>query len=257
VNQPLLTLSEVDLGYGGRAVLRGVNLSVSDGDFLGIVGPNGSGKTTLLKGLLGLIRPLRGSLSHRADRRTLRFGYVPQRERVTPFFPATALELTLLGREVLAGPFRRLTRRDRDRALQSLDHVGVADLANRRFRDLSGGQQQRVLIARALALEPKVMLLDEPTNGMDLESEHLLMELIASLHDRDGLTVILVSHLLNLVVNYVRNLVLMDGQRFLAGPLDAVLSVDNLETLYGTGVTLARVGSRRVVLAGRPEVPPT
>jgi ABC-type Mn2+/Zn2+ transport system ATPase subunit len=131
--------------------------------------------------------------------------------------------------------------------------VGIVDLAQRRFRDLSGGQQQRVLIARALALEPKILLLDEPTNGMDLDSEHALMELVASLHVRDRLTVIMVSHLLNVVVNYVRSLALVDRAFFLAGPLEVVLTKANLERMYGTGVTLGVLDGRRVVLPSREE----
>jgi ABC-type Mn2+/Zn2+ transport system ATPase subunit len=132
--------------------------------------------------------------------------------------------------------------------MAALDQVGMADRADIRIRDLSGGQFQRVLIARALALEPEVLLLDEPTNGMDLESEHALMELIASFHDKRGLTVVMVSHLLNVVVNYVRSLALLGAEGLISGPLDEVLTVGNLERLYGTGVTIGTLDGRRLVL---------
>jgi ABC-type Mn2+/Zn2+ transport system ATPase subunit len=247
-----VTLRGVDLGYGRRPVLRGIDLEIREGDFLGIVGPNGAGKTTLFKGILGLLRAMRGSIDYARPHRDLRFGYVPQREAVDPVFPMTAFELVLLGRSATLGAFRRPAEADREAARRALRHVGIEALASAPFRSLSGGQQQRVLIARALALEPRVLLLDEPTNGMDLESEHALMELVAALHRDEGITVILVSHLLNVVVNYVHSLVLMDGTRFLAGTLEEVLTEENLTRLYPSGATLGTVGGRRVVLAGRP-----
>ncbi len=249
--EPLISIHDADLGYGGKPVLRAANLAVAEGDFLGIVGPNGAGKSTLLKGILGLILPLRGDVTVRAGRRNVRFGYVPQREEADTVFPITSLEMVLMGRNALSGPLRWPGRRGRNDALQALDHVGIAHLADRRFRDLSGGQQQRVLIARALAVEPRILVLDEPTNGMDLESEHALMELVRAFHDRDGLTVIMVSHVLNVVVNYVRSLVLVDRDMFLAGPIDEILTEKNLERMYGTGVTIGTLDGRRVVLPCR------
>jgi ABC-type Mn2+/Zn2+ transport system ATPase subunit len=252
VSATQVSLRGVDLRYGRRPVLLGVDLTIREGDFLGIVGPNGCGKTTLFRGILGLLRPSRGSVSYSATRREMRFGYVPQRESIDPVFPMTAGEIVLLGRAAVLGPLRRPGAADRAAVTRALGHVGIADLADAPFRSLSGGQQQRVLIARALAADPRILLLDEPTNGMDLESEHALMELIAALHDEQGLTVVLVSHLLNVVVNYVKSLVLMDGERLLAGPLEEVLTEENLQRLYPSGASLTRVGGRRVVLAGRP-----
>jgi ABC-type cobalamin/Fe3+-siderophores transport system ATPase subunit len=153
-----------------------------------------------------------------------------------------------MSRATLSGPLRSPGKRGRAKAMEALGSVGLADLAGRRFRDLSGGQQQRVLIARALALEPRVLLLDEPTNGMDLESEHALMELVARLHQDEKLTVVMVSHLLNVVINYARSLVLIEPSAFLAGPIEQVLTVANLERVYGTEVSIGTVGGRRVVL---------
>ena len=251
MSAPLVSLRGVALGYGRRPVLRGIDLDIADGDFLGIVGPNGAGKTTLLKAVLRILSPLEGTVRYGASSRDLRFGYVPQRESIDTVFPLTALEVVAMGRYSVVGPFRRLGAEGRTACLGALERVGLAGLAEKRLRDLSGGQQQRVLIARALAMEPRVMVLDEPTNGMDLESEHALMELVAGLHSRGGLTVILVSHLLNVVVNYVRSLVLIDRERFLSGPLDEVLTRDNLRSLYGTDVFLGTVDGRRVVLPCR------
>jgi len=248
MSEPLVALRDVSLGYGRRVVLQNIDLVLEEGDFLGIVGPNGSGKSTLLKGMLGLIAPRRGEISCRGGRRAVRFGYVPQREMVDSVFPITALELVMMSRATLSGPLRSPGKAGRAKALEALGSVGLDDLAGRRFRDLSGGQQQRVLIARALALEPRVLLLDEPTNGMDLGSEHALMELVARLHQHERLTVVMVSHVLNVVVNYARSLVLIEPSAFLAGPIDQVLTVANLERVYGTGVSIGTVGGRRVVL---------
>jgi ABC-type Mn2+/Zn2+ transport system ATPase subunit len=251
VSRALVTLRGVELRYGRRSVLRGVDLTLREGDFLGIVGPNGCGKSTLLKALLGLIRPSQGSVTCATSRREMRFGYIPQRESIDPLFPMTAGELVLLSRSAIIGALRRPGRADHEAVASCLRHVGIEHLADTPFRNLSGGQQQRMLIARALVTEPRILLLDEPTNGMDLESEHALMELIASFHRDHGLTVVLVSHLLNVVVNYVASLVLMDGECLLAGSLDEVLTEENMKRLYPSGVTLARVAGRRVVLAGQ------
>jgi ABC-type Mn2+/Zn2+ transport system ATPase subunit len=251
LSTPLVSLRGAVLGYGRRPVLRGIDLDVADGDFLGIVGPNGAGKSTLLKAILGLLTPLAGTVRYGAPRRSLRFGYVPQRETIDTVFPVTALEVVAMGRYPLVGPLGRLGASGRAACLAALDRVGLGGLAGRRFRDLSGGQQQRVLIARALALEPRVLVLDEPTNGMDLESEHALMELVERLHARGGLTVILVSHLLNVVINYAKSLVLLDRERFLSGPVDEVLSRESLRSLYGTDVFLGTLDGRRVVLPCR------
>ena len=246
--EPLVRVRDADLGYGRRPVLRGVRLEIRGGEFLGIVGPNGAGKTTLLRAILGLLRPIRGEVVLGEGGRALRFGYVPQRETVDVVFPVTAIELVMMGRHAVSGPLRWPGRRDRERAGAALEQVGMAAHAERLLRDLSGGQLQRVLIARALALEPEVLVLDEPTNGMDLESEHALMELIARFHARSGMTVVMVSHLLNVVVNYVRSLALLGPSGILSGPLEEVLTRENLERLYGTGVTLSVVDGRRVVL---------
>jgi len=251
LSEPLVSVRDADLGYGRRPVLRGVRLEIREGEFLGIVGPNGAGKSTLLKTILGLLRPMRGEVACRGGRRSLRFGYVPQRETVDTVFPVTALELAMTGRHALEGPLSWPGRDGRKRAMESLDRVGMADRANILLRDLSGGQLQRVLIARALCLEPRVLVLDEPTNGMDLESEHALMELIAALHAQRALTVVMVSHLLNVVVNYVRSLALLGGPGVISGPISEVLTVENLERLYGTKVTLGELDGRRVVLPCR------
>lgn len=246
--EPIVRIRGASFRYGARAVLERIDLDLREGEFLAVVGPNGSGKSTLLKGILGLLPPTGGRVEIRGGRKGVRFGYVPQREAVDAAFPVTAFEVVAMSRATLCGPLRWPGREGRRKALGALEHVGVAGLADRLFRDLSGGQQQRVLIARALALEPHVLLLDEPTNGMDLESGHALMELVAGFHRDERLTVVLVSHDLNIVVNYASSLVLIDRARFLAGPMESVLTEAQLRSVYGTDVRIAAVEGRKVVV---------
>jgi ABC-type Mn2+/Zn2+ transport system ATPase subunit len=243
----LVALEGVDLGYGRRRVITDLDLTLRRGDNLAIVGPNGSGKTTLLKAMLGILRPLKGQVHRSPD---LRFGYVPQRQFVDEAYPFTSLEIALMGRYSLMGVFARPRRKDREVVYEALEHVGIADLAQRSYRELSGGQKQRVLIARALAGKPEVLVLDEPTNDMDLASEHAIMELVTHLRIQNGLTVVMVSHLLNVVANYAESLVILDEGKRIAGPLAEVLTSENLGRVYGLPVEVAICSGRRVVVTG-------
>jgi len=246
----ILTLREVTLGYNRREpVLTGVNLALARGDYLGVVGPNGSGKTTLIRTLLGLMRPLAGEVALSPG---TRMGYVPQRETVDPLFPAPVQELVTMGRYGRLGVIRRPGRGDRQIALACLDRVGVSDLARRHFAELSGGQRQRVLIARALAAEPDLLILDEPTGGMDLPSEESLLELIRTLHRDQGLTVILVSHLLGSVADSAGRIAIISGGRLEEGPRGEMLTEERLSRLYGIPVGVHHVDGRTAILPARP-----
>lgn len=250
-HQPYISIQSASLGYGRTPVLTQVNLAVSEGDFLGIVGPNGSGKTTLLKAILGLIRPLEGSVTRNDS--VLNVGYVPQRESVDSLYPLTVLDIALMGRYRRMGPCALPRRHDREKAMTALEHVGIADLAERLYPSLSGGQKQRALIARALVGEPNVLLLDEPTNGMDLPAEQALMELIRSLHDADQITVLMVSHLLNVVVNYAHRVAIVGDGQVRVGAVDEMITSQVLSELYRVPVTVADVHHLRVVLPGTTE----
>ncbi len=246
--EPLIQFDGVALGYGRRTVLANVDLTVEPGDFLGVVGPNGAGKTTLLKALLGTLSPRAGRLTVSAQ--TGRFGYVPQRELVDETFPLTVREMITMGRYAHIGLLRRPGRADKARVIDAAEHVGIAPLLDRRYRTLSGGQKQRTLIARALAAEPAVLVLDEPTNGMDLPSEKAIMDLVRHLHTHDGLTVIMVSHLLNVVASYVQRLAIVGDGRVDVGTIDSMLTAERLSGLYRTPVRVERVDGRIVVLPG-------
>jgi ABC-type Mn2+/Zn2+ transport system ATPase subunit len=243
----ILAFEHADLGYGRYKVLSDLNLIIDEGDFLGIIGPNGTGKTTMLKAMLGILKPIGGQVRRNAG---ARFAYVPQRQFIDEVFPLTAMDVALMGRYPLLSVFGRPSQRDRDLALQCLGHVGVADLAGRPYRDLSGGQKQRTLIARALAAEPQVLILDEPTNDMDIGSEHAIMELLKHLHDVDKITIVMVSHLLNVVANYARKLALIDGGLRMVGNTEDILSSKNLSDVYETQIAVADCSGRRIVLTG-------
>ncbi|HEY3281658.1 MAG TPA: ATP-binding cassette domain-containing protein [Armatimonadota bacterium] len=242
----LISFQNASLGYGRHTVLSGLSFELRAGDYVGIVGPNGAGKTTLLQAILGSLKPQSGAV--RYPRGTVSFGYVPQIQRMGEHFPVSVLEVVLMGRYPRLGPLRRPGPADREMALRCLEQVGIVDLAQRLFRDLSGGQKQRALMARALAAEPEVLVLDEPTNDMDVAAEHATMELVDELHSRRGLLVLMVSHLLNVVVNHVHQVVMLGGRRFAMGPVDELVKSAPLTDLYGLPLSVLEVEGKRVVL---------
>lgn len=192
-----LELRDVSFSYESDAVLHNVTVTVRDGDYLLLLGANGSGKSTLLKVALGLLRPQRGEArlfgKTAADPHARsHVGYVPQRAVISARVPATVEEVVLAGRAGRTA-FGRYTRVDRDAALRALERVGMRDAARRRIGELSGGQQQRVLIARALANQPTLLILDEPTAGVDRDSQLRFAAVLRDLH-ASGVTIIVVAH---------------------------------------------------------------
>lgn len=243
----ILAFEHADLGYGKRAILCDLDLTLDRGDFLGIVGPNGAGKTTILKAMLGILKPMAGHVQRKPG---VRFGYVPQRQYLDEVFPFSVSDVALMGRYPLLGVFRRPSRRDRASVLKCLGHVGIADLAEKPYRELSGGQKQRTLIARTLAGEPEVLILDEPTNDMDIGGEHAIMELLRHLHDVGGLTIVMVSHLLNVVVNYAEKLIMIDGGLKMTGGTEEILSGKSLSDVYEAPVEVIHCKGRKVAVVG-------
>ena len=244
----LITFDRVTLGYGRRTVLTDLSFQIPDGDFLGLVGPNGAGKTTILRAILGSLSPIAGSIG-RAE--GLRFGYVPQRDQVDYNFPLKVVDVVLMGRYDRVGLARRPGRHDRERARAALAHVGIAHLAEEPLSALSGGQRQRALIARALVGEPNLLVLDEPTNGMDLVSTTQILALVRELHERDGLTVLMVSHALNEVANYVRRIALVLEGAFRVGNVDEIMTEETLSDMYGIPVEVSSFEDHRMVFARR------
>ncbi len=205
----LVRLVGAAFGYERSPVLTGVDLEIHPGDVIGIVGPNGAGKTTLFRGILGLLPPLAGSVELQAEA----VGYVPQRETLDPIFPLTVEEVVYMGCfGRLSGPLRRLRAGERSLAGQCLDRVELAPRRRELFASLSGGQRQRVLLARALMARPRLLLLDEPTSGVDLGAQERIVALLREL-GAEGLAVLLVSHQHGLVREAVRTvLCVADGR---------------------------------------------
>jgi ABC-type Mn2+/Zn2+ transport system ATPase subunit len=206
--RPLLRVEAADFGYEGRPVVRRASLDVRPREFVILLGSNGSGKTTLLRGLLGLLPPLAGRVESRPG---LRIGYVPQRETLDPLYPLSASDVVRLGawRDL---PFWRWSG-SRERALtrDALEACRATPFAAQRYAELSGGQRQRVLLARALATEPELLLLDEPTAGIDPEAEEAILDLLRELRDARGLSVWMVTHHAQLVGRADRTVVVSEG----------------------------------------------
>src|ERR671937_1716818 len=244
----LVTFDRATLGYGRRAVLTDLSFDIPEGDFLGLVGPNGAGKTTILRAILGSLDPMAGTVTRDPG---LRFGYVPQRDQVDYGFPLKVIDVVMMGRYDRIGLGRRPAAADRERACDALAHVGIRDLAERSLANLSGGQKQRTLIARALVGEPNVLVLDEPTNGMDLVSMTQILGLVRELHERDGITVLMVSHALNEVANYVERIALVQEGSFRIGSVDEILNERTLSAMYSIPVEVDSFDGHRIVVARR------
>ena len=222
----LISFQDVALGYDGVPVLEGLALDVRAGDFLALVGPNGCGKSTILKGMAGILEPLRGRISREIDGRPVRFGYVPQRETIEMVFPLTVFQVALMGTYGRVGPGRPVTHAERELVRGCLDDLGLGDLQRKPFPVLSGGQRQRVLIARALAAEPDLLLLDEPLSGIDLRAAQVIMDLIERLHRERRLTIVMVSHHLKVLREHemVREVVWVHEGKLLRGAAAVMLA---------------------------------
>lgn len=207
----LVRLEDASFGYPGNVVLQRVSFEVEPGDFVGLVGPNGAGKTTLFRGLLGLVPPLGGKVERSARLRRA-IGYVPQRDRLDPIFPLAAKDVVAMG---LTGnrPWVQTVWPTMDPRVPALmDRMSLGSLAERPFGELSGGQRQKVLIARALVSDPVLLVLDEPTAGIDPAAEDAVLTLLQEINRDSGLTILLVSHRLESLARRVhKGLLVRDG----------------------------------------------
>ncbi|MCE5336545.1 MAG: metal ABC transporter ATP-binding protein, partial [Desulfobacteraceae bacterium] len=210
-----IELEDISFFYNGNPVLSQVNLNVEERDFLAVIGPNGSGKTTLLKIILGILRPAQGRVrifGMNRDLATGLLGYVPQETGLNKDFPVTVMDVTLMGRLGLPGRDRHYTPEDRSRVCEVLETVGMWDLRNRPIGKLSGGQRQRVLIARALAAEPKILLMDEPTASVDARFQSELYEFLKELNE--SITIVVVSHDMSVLSSYIKTVACLNRTLF-------------------------------------------
>jgi zinc transport system ATP-binding protein len=234
-------LEDVDFAYGSLPVLERINLTVEPGDFLGIIGPNGSGKTTLLRIMLGLLPPLRGAVrlfGHPPGsfRQWGRLGYVPQKAALDRGLPVTVREVVATGLLPSLGVFGRIGGAERRRIGEVLGHVGMEEHAAARIGALSTGQQQRVLIARALVSKPELLILDEPTGGVDPEAQTSFYALLHHLNRERDVTLILVSHDIGVVAREVTKLACLNRRLVFHGRPGDFLSDAALAALYGPAV---------------------
>jgi len=250
---PLVEFHDVTVAYGRRPVVWHVDLEVDAPCLFGIIGPNGAGKSTLLKAALGLVPVVGGDV--RFFGRPLRevrtrVGYVPQRETVDWDFPVSAMDVVLMGTYGRLGWFRRPGPRERRLAAESLDRVGLADLAGRQIGRLSGGQQQRVFLARALAQQADVYLLDEPMAGVDVRSQERIFGVLAGLRS-EGRLVIVVHHDLRTAAEWFDRVALVDMRLVAAGPTGDVLTAENLRRTYAGQLEILDEVGRAVAERGR------
>ncbi|MQA77689.1 MAG: ATP-binding cassette domain-containing protein [Streptosporangiales bacterium] len=246
-----LSLDDAYLAYGATPVVERVHGRIGVGESVALIGPNGAGKSTLLKGILGLVPLVSGSitvLGTTPARARGRVGYVPQADTLDAEFPVTAAQVVLMGRYRSIGWLRRPGRRDRALALDALDRVGLRDRAADRFGSLSGGQRQRVLLARAIVGRPRLLLLDEPTGGLDAVSQAALLDALAELKD-DGVTVVVSTHDLSLAHLACDEVCLLNKHQFAFGPVKSTLTPDNLRATYG-GHALELRGDQVIVAQG-------
>ncbi len=211
----LIDVTDLSLGYENRMILKGLSFSVDPGDYLCIVGENGSGKSTLMKTLLGLQKPISGSISYGDGLKKNEIGYLPQQTMVQRDFPASVREIVLSGCQAQCGLRPFYTKEEKRLAQQNMERMGIRSLARRSYRDLSGGQQQRVLLARALCATRKILLLDEPVSGLDPVVTAEMYELIEGLN-KEGITIIMISHDIGAAVSYADH-ILHIGKRLFFG----------------------------------------
>ena len=241
----LVRLEGVTCAYAGTPVVADADLEIAASDFTGVVGPSGSGKTTLLRAVLGTVRPVAGTIWRRPG---LRVGYVPQVETVNWSFPVTVAEAVLMSRTT----GRRLpwpSAAERAEVADVLDRLGIGGLGGRHIRDLSGGQQQRVFLARALLRRPDLLLLDEPTSGVDVRTRHDILHLLADLN-AVGLAVVLTTHDLNGMAAHLPQLVCLNTRITGRGTPQDVLTPTVLERTYGAPMEVLQHGGMPVVVDG-------
>lgn len=240
-----IELREAVGGYHRTHVFRPVNLSIPQGEFVGIVGPTGSGKTTLLKTILGILPPLAGEVLVNGypvyGNKKVRIGYVPQVETVDWDFPVTVEEVVLMGRCMTMGFLPWPSKKDKKDAQVLLERLGLGEYSKRHIRALSGGQQQRVFLARALISNPMLLILDEPTAGVDVKTQHNVLHLLGELN-KEGMTILLTTHDLNAVAAHLPWVICFNKGMIAQGHPDKIFTSAVLKKTYQADMKVIRHG---------------
>ncbi len=235
VPNPLIEVHDLTVSYHTKPVLWNIDFSISKGQLVGIIGPNGAGKSTLLKSIMGLIEPQSGYVKifdKNIDEIRDRVSYVPQRESVDWDFPASALDVVLMGRYSRKSWFKRYTKLDREIAFESLDKVNMKAFANRQISQLSGGQQQRVFLARALAQQTELYLMDEPFAGVDASTEESILQLLIKM-TKEGKTILVVHHDLQTAFKYFDWMVMLNTSLIASCPSADAMTEEVIQNTYG------------------------
>ncbi|MBI4685220.1 MAG: ABC transporter ATP-binding protein [Nitrospirae bacterium] len=238
-----IEINKLSVILSGKEILADINISLAEGKFLGIVGPNGSGKTTLLKVVLNLIKPAGGwvKVFDKAPDECLRqgiFGYLPQHINLDINFPASAFDVVMMGLYGKLGMFKWPSKKEKQKALEYIELIGMSGHESKLFGSLSGGEQQRISIARALVSNPRILILDEPSTGIDVVGQEDFYHLLKGLQKRLGLTIIMVSHDIGAVTAYVDEIACLNKILYYHGAPLGALDERVLEKLYGKNVDI-------------------
>ncbi|HAM51006.1 MAG TPA: metal ABC transporter ATP-binding protein [Nitrospiraceae bacterium] len=236
MNKALITLDNLSIGYGSQPILSGISLSLARGSFTAILGVNGSGKSTLLKTVLGLLPPVSGRIDTRSAGAPLVFGYVPQSVQFDPIYLLTGFDVALMGVYGRVRPGRFLPPVERAFTRECLRAAGAEEFARKRFAELSGGQKQRVLIARALATRPDVLVLDEPTAGVDREATDAVLEFISQIRKEGKITVLLVTHDIAAVRHHTEQVIWLHEGKVFHGAAHELLTAERMAEMFATVV---------------------
>jgi zinc/manganese transport system ATP-binding protein len=272
---PAIELRDAGASMGGRVVWSGVDLAVRPGEFVAVLGSNGSGKSTLLKAILGLVDTAPGAirvLDGPPGAANREIGYLPQRHGFDSTLPIRGVDLVRLGldgaRWGVPLPFGRIPfgrgggsssggarGRARERVLEAIELVGASAYAERPLGELSGGEQQRILIAQALVRRPRILMLDEPLDSLDLPNQAAVSALVQRICRTENVAVLLVAHDVNPLLSYLDQVIYLAGGHALQGPVEEVITGPKLSELYGVEIEVLRTNDGRLVVVGQPEAP--
>jgi ABC-type Mn2+/Zn2+ transport system ATPase subunit len=236
MNEALITLDSLSIGYNGQPVLSDISVSIAQAGFTAILGANGSGKSTLLKTLLGLLPPLAGRIDIASSGKPLIFGYVPQSIQFDPIYLLTGFEVALMGTFGRVRPGRFIPPTERAFTHECLRAAGAEEFAQKRFAELSGGQKQRILIARALTTRPSVLMLDEPTAGVDPTATHAVLDFISQIIKERQITVLLVTHDFALVRDHAEQVIWLHHGKVISGTVEELLTPQRMAEIFELGV---------------------